>query len=285
MCVIRLWRYGISVFISRNSNYSDIRYYTHVRICTDILRKINRNDSSVKRRHSSSFEFPARNIITRRTWHAVLHPFSKLSFAVDHAGERHIHVPYIYIYTHTQNATHKGETRTRIRYVALIIEKRTTEFARLENCGPSSRRCILVVESAREGGAGREANERVLRKSSSGERLSRQVSCSTLRATARFPRARHENASWTLTGSAARLCVCATHIYIHIYICTYCGSLRNLFAINLVRNRTRYRESNSVPVPKKYESRLGRNARNLANVNFLKRAKWIDLVEYIHIRT
>lgn len=206
----------------------------HVRICTDILRKIAQrprkyqNTSSVKK-HSSSFEFPARNIITRRTWHAVLHPFSKLSFAVHHAGEWHIHVPYVHGNTHTHTKRH---TKAKCARVYDTTRRRTYNREMYDGmCSSGKLRTVfstVAYESCCRKCEGKsearkmEANERVSRKSSSRERLSRQVSCSTLRAAARFPRARHENASRTFSGSAVRLfpdvClrVCALHICMYI---------------------------------------------------------------------
>lgn len=121
--------------------------------------------------------------------------------------------------------------------------------------------CIRsLVAEAQEGKM--EGRKRVLRKSNSHERLSRQVSCSTLRAAVRFPsRAARKRILDFFRENAVRLfaiCVCAAYMH----ICAYRG--RNLFAINLARNRTRYRESNSVPAPKKYGSRLERQSSRMS---------------------
>lgn len=132
------------------------------------------------KRHSSSFKFPARNIITPRTWHGPYIHSPKLPSAVDHAGDRYTRIfpPYTVAY--------KSDMHTRDDTARLIIEKRTTRRARPENCGPSSRLLHTNVCSPKE--REWEGNkERALRKSSFRERLSRQVSGSTLRAA---PRAR-----------------------------------------------------------------------------------------------
>lgn len=129
-------------------------------------------------------------------------------------------------YTHKE--AHKSKTRTRYDTARRRTYNRETYDGM---CSSGKLRtvfstvayesCCRKCEGKREAGK-MKANERVSRKSSSRERLSRQVSCSTLRAAARFPRARHENASRTFSGSAVRLfpdvClrVCALHICMYI---------------------------------------------------------------------
>jgi len=213
-----------------------------------------RNDSSVKR-HSSSFEFPARNIITRRTCTRSTSILKTFICRRSRWRTRPYKCPVrVHKYAHAQ--------RQNARCDALIIERRTMRMrssGKLRTVFPTLAYEVSLPK-AQEGKM--EGRKRVLRKSNSHERLSRQVSCSTLRAAARFPsRAARKRILDFFRENAVRLfaiCVCAAYMH----ICAYRG--RNLFAINLARNRTRYRESNSVPAPKKYGSRLERQSSRMS---------------------
>lgn len=133
-------------------------------------------------------------------------------------------------YTHTHEKAHKSKTPTCIqRDVALIIEKRTTECARPENCGPSSRllhiRVLLPKARGKEGqGDGASFTEVELSRTTFATSFlldftsSRAISARAARKRIldffgmrgeTFPDVRR------------------------IYACTYRGPERNLFAINL----------------------------------------------------
>jgi len=165
-----------STFIGRNSNYSDI---SHTHMYIHISYGKCHNDPAAEEAfvifRISCAKYHYVTDVARSYIHSP-----KLSSAVDHAGDRRIHVPPRAI-AYKSDMQRARDTATTSR---LIIEKRTTRRARPENCGPSSR--LLHTRLFAERAGTREGNkERALQKSSFRERLSRQVSRSALRAAPR----------------------------------------------------------------------------------------------------